>query len=317
MAFRKREDDPYIDMKRLTDVFAVLASVALLFSLSCNQARDVASGGSHLFLTADPQQINVDGTSTLTVTGADENGKPMADGTVISFRVDQAGRVSPSPVHLQGGHAVSTFYAVNYAGDVTVTALSGSVEANAVITIADTRKKNVFVSAEPATLPPGGGTSIISAVVTDDSGKALKGVGIQFSATAGTLQSGGRLIQTNSNGLAADTLNTIQSTNITARTDDGYSGSGAVLVGVARIVCHMSVSTNTPHAGQAVFFYDTSDDPNGQIVRYSWAYGDTYLADGKNVQHTYINAGNYIVVHSVIDSLGSTTTCDPFPLQVQ
>jgi PKD repeat protein len=304
-------------MKRVSVRLTILFLAMLGLLLSCNQARDVASGGSHLFLTADPPQINVTGTSTLTVTGADENGAPLADGTVISFRVDQAGRVSPSPVHLQGGQAVSTFYAVNYAGDVTVTASSGSVEANATITIADTRKKNVFLSAEPVSLPPGGGTSLISAVVTDDSGKALSNVGVQFSATAGTLQSGGRMIQTNGSGLAADTLNTNQSTDITATTDDGYSGQSSVLVGVARIVCHMSVSTSSPHAGRAVFFYDTSDDPNGQIVRFHWDFGDTLSADGKNVQHVYAAAGPYSVVHSVIDSLGNTTFCDPFPLTVQ
>lgn len=317
MAFRRAGSDLYLSMRQVSRLLAVLVSAFLLFSLSCNQARDVASGGSHLFLTADPPQINVDGTSTLTVTGADGNGAPLPDGTVISFRVDQAGRVSPSPIHLQGGQATSTFYAVNYAGDVTVTASSGGVEANAVITIADTRNQNVFVSADPVSLPTGGGTSLLSAIVTDESGKTLSNVGVQFTTTAGTLQSGGRLIQTNGNGLAADILNTNQSANITATTDDGYSGQVSVLVGVARIVCHMTVSTSSPRAGTPVLFYDTSDDPNAQVVRYNWDFGDTITGDGKNVQHTYSTAGDYSVVHSVIDSLGNTTFCDPFPLTVQ
>lgn len=304
-------------MNRVSGALATLGFSLLALLTSCSQAPNVASGGSHLFLTADPPQINVDGTSTLTVSGTDDGGAPLPDGTVISFRVDQAGRVAPSPVHLQGGQAVSTFYAVNFAGDVTVTASSGSVEANTTITIADTRNKNVFVSAEPAALPVGGGTSIISAIVTDESGKALKGVGVQFSTTAGTLQSAGRVIQTNGNGLAADTFNTNQSADITATTDDGYSGHASVLVGVARIVCHLSVSNTSPKAGQVVFFYDTSDDPNAQIVRYHWDFGDTSSADGKNVQHPYSTAATYSVVHSVIDSLGNTTFCDPFPLTVQ
>lgn len=303
-------------MNRRTAIFATWLAVLLLASCSCKQSENIASEGSHLFLTANPAQINANGISTLTISGTDAYGSPLADGTVVSFRVDKAGRVSPSPVELKDGRALSRYYATNFSGEVTITALSGGVEANASITVADTREKNVFVSADPPSLPSGGGTSLISGVVTDDSGKQLQGIGVQFAATAGTLQSGGRLVRTDQNGVATDTLNTAQSASVTATTDDGFSGHVDVLVGVSLIVCHMSSSPASPRAGQSVSFFDTSDDPNKQIVRYHWDFGDASSGDGKNVQHAYINAGTFSVVHSVTDALGSTTFCDPVPIHV-
>src|SRR6266487_2963185 len=142
----------------------------VIFLLSCKQAADRASGGDRLFLTADPQSIGFNGTSSLTVTATDENGVPLPDGTLISFDVDLAGNVSPRNVHLLNGTATSTYHATFVSGQITITAFSGSVEATTTITVADDVQENVFVSANPATFGSGGGTSLITAVVTDTSG---------------------------------------------------------------------------------------------------------------------------------------------------
>jgi hypothetical protein len=290
--------------------------VILLLCLSCGKSGDVASGGSHLFLTANPQQISLSGTSTLTVTGADENGAPLPDGTQVSFSVTEAGRVEPSSVRLAQGRATSTYFATVFAGDITITATSGSIQASTTVTVADNIEQNVYVSASPETLPTGGGTSIISAVVTDGAGQPLQGIGVRFSTTSGTLASAGAVIRTNATGVAGDTLNTTSDATVTATTDDGFNGQTTIRVGVGRIVCHMSVSTNTPRIGQTVFFFDTSDDPDSQIDRYLWDFGDGSLADGQNVQHVYSTEGTFNVLHSVTDVLGNTISCNPFPLQV-
>lgn len=289
----------------------------LLYSFSCHQSENIAAGGSHLFLTADPPQINANGSSNLFVTGTDSEGNPLPDGTVVSFSVDKAGRVSPSPVQLKNGNAESRYLATNFSGDVTITALSGGVSATATVNVADVLKKNVFVSADPTTLPTGGGTSLLSAVVTDDSGKTMDNIGVQFTTTAGVLQSGGRQVRTDENGVAKDVLNTTQGASITATTDDGYSGQAEVLVGVSLIVCHMSSSPLQPHVGDSVSFFDTSDDPNSQITGYHWDFGDLASADGKNVQHVYRSAGTFSVIHSVTDAQGNTIVCDPVPLEIK
>ncbi len=287
-----------------------------VFLLSCKQATNVAGGNARLILSADPPQIGLKGTSSLTVSGADENGAPLPDGTRVSFSVDISGRVSPSAVQLLNGRATSTYFATLSAGNIKITATSGSVEASTTITVADNIEENVFVSANPSTFPTGGGTSVITAVVTDGSGNPIPQVGVRFTTTAGTMQSGGAPIESNSNGLAADTLNTSENATITATTDDGNKGQTTVVVGLDNVVCHMTVNTSTPQVGQTVFFFDTSDNPGNQIVSYHWNFGDGTSVEGQNVQHIYNSAGTFDVVHSVIDSRGNTISCDPFPIQV-
>src|SRR5262245_26102224 len=144
-------------------ILKLFSLAILLLSLSCSGPGNVAGGNSRLFLTAEPSEIGLKGTSTLTVTGSDENGAPLADGTTVSFSVNESGRVTPNFVQLVGGKGTSTYFATTSSGEITVTATSGSVQAKATITVADQEeRKKVFVSAEPATLASGGGTSIIS-----------------------------------------------------------------------------------------------------------------------------------------------------------
>lgn len=301
----------------MRQLYALSAILIVLVFVSCEQSDNVASSGSHLLLTANPPQISMNGTSLLTVTGTDENGSPLEDGTIVSFSVEkEAGRITPNSVELLNGTATSTYFATNFFGEMTVTATSGSVQADTTITVADDLEENVFVSAKPSTFPQGGGTSLISAVVTDGRGEPIEDIGVQFSTTEGILQSDGGVIQTNSNGLAIDTLNTTENATVTATTDNDFSGEVKVLVGVGRIVCHMTVSTSTPKINQTVLFYDTSDNPGDQIVLYNWDFGDGISANGPNVQHGYSTAGTFNVVHSVTDAQSNVTFCDPFPIEV-
>jgi hypothetical protein len=296
----------------------LFAIILTIFSAACKEGGNVAPGGSRLLITADPQSISLNGTSELTVVGTDENGVPLPDGTQVTFSVAQAGSISPSTVQLSNGSATTTYRASLVAGDITITAISGGVEATVTIKVADNIERRVFVFATPAKLPDGGGTAFISAAVTDTSGQPIPDIDVQFTTTAGKLQSNGALISTNTNGVATDTLNTNSSATVTATTDDGFSGATTVEVGGGRIVCHMTVSTSTPRVGQTVLFFDTSDVPSDETdtVRFHWDFNDGSSADGQSVQHSYRSAGTFNVVHSVIDDQGNTTFCDPFAIQV-
>jgi adhesin/invasin len=298
--------------------FTLFAVLFTIFCGACKEGGNSAPGGSRLLLTADPLSIALNGTSQITVIGTDENGVPLADGTQVSFSVTQAGSVSPSTVQLTNGSATTTYFASLVAGDITITATSGGVEASVTIKVADNIERKVFVFATPAKLPDGGGTSLISAAVTDTSGRPIRDIDLQFTTTSGKLQSNGALIPTNNNGVATDTLNTSTSATVTATTDDGFSGATTVEVGGGRIICHMTVSTSTPRVGQIVLFFDTSDVPTDEIetVRFHWDFNDGSSADGQSVQHSYSSQGTFNVVHSVIDQQGNTTFCDPFPIQV-
>ncbi len=298
--------------------FTLFTILLTIFCVACKEGGNSAPGGSRLLLTADPASISFNGTSQLTVIGTDENGIPLADGTQVAFSVTEAGSVAPSTVQLLNGTATTTYFASLVAGDITITAVSGGVQASITIKVADNIERKVFVFATPAKLPDGGGTSLISAAVTDSSGQPIRDIDVQFTTTQGKLQSNGALIPTNDNGVATDTLNTDASATVTATTDDGFSGATTVEVGGGRIVCHMTVSTSTPRVGQTILFFDTSDIPTDETdsARFHWDFDDGSSADGQSVQHSYRDAGTFNVAHSVIDEQGNTTFCDPFPIQV-
>ena len=307
-------NEKIMNIRPVLALFAVLSWLFLM--IACDEGDGVAGGNSRLLLSAEPAHIGVSGTSSLTVTGTDENGIPLPDGTRVVFSVDQNGRVNPSSVELVNGTGTSTYFATLSEGEITITATSGSVQAKTTITVADDIDENVFVSASPGSFPTGGGTAVLSAVVTDDSGRPVANIGVTFSTTTGTLQSNGDQIETNSNGVATDVLNTDATASVTATTENGFSGSTTVIVGAGRVICHMAVSTSDPSVGDTVQFFDTSDNPGDQIVSYHWNFGDGTSAEGQNVQHVYNSAGTFNVVHSVIDRQGNTIACDPFPLDV-
>ena len=56
------------------------------------------------------------------------------------------------------------------------------------------------------------------------------------------------------------------------------------------------------------FLGDTSRDPDGTIVSYSWDLGDGTKATGVSVSKTYAAPGNYVAKLTVTDNLGATAT---------
>ena len=71
-----------------------------------------------------------------------------------------------------------------------------------------------------------------------------------------------------------------------------------------------SADANGPYsgtAGSAISFSSAgSVDPDGQIVGYSWSFGDGGSATGANPTHTYANPGNYTVTLTVTDNSGAS-----------
>jgi hypothetical protein len=69
-----------------------------------------------------------------------------------------------------------------------------------------------------------------------------------------------------------------------------------------------------PNAGPfrvntVIGFHSTSSDPDGVIIRYEWNFGDQTTGDSPDVAKIYRTAGNYSVVHSVIDDDGARNSC--------
>ena len=59
--------------------------------------------------------------------------------------------------------------------------------------------------------------------------------------------------------------------------------------------------------GLAMVLFDAanSNDSDGMIVAYKWAFGDGNSMEGVNVMHGYGNTGSYVVTLTVIDDCGA------------
>ena len=68
---------------------------------------------------------------------------------------------------------------------------------------------------------------------------------------------------------------------------------------------------NGPYSGltgAAISFSSAgSDDPDGQIVSYSWSFGDGATSTAANPSHSYANSGNYTVTLTVTDDEGASS----------
>jgi len=78
-------------------------------------------------------------------------------------------------------------------------------------------------------------------------------------------------------------------------------------------IATFTVDTHNPGIGQTVTFdASTSEDPDGEIVKYVWDFGDENTADQVISSHSYTGDGNYTVTLTVVDDHGlsrsNTTT---------
>jgi Tol biopolymer transport system component/chitodextrinase len=64
----------------------------------------------------------------------------------------------------------------------------------------------------------------------------------------------------------------------------------------------------TLYAGAPARFTDTSSDPDGTVVAWSWAFGDGGTSNDRNPEHTYAAVGTYTVRLTVTDDDGATGT---------
>jgi len=62
--------------------------------------------------------------------------------------------------------------------------------------------------------------------------------------------------------------------------------------------------------GAITFLTAGSRDPDGEIVRYTWLFGDGGTAEGQTASHAYTQAGSYKVSLRVADSRGATAVME-------
>jgi len=98
------------------------------------------------------------------------------------------------------------------------------------------------------------------------------------------------------------TLTVTDSNNLTS------SISGTVRIG-RKPTAVLRVLTKQPFAGAATAFDGSgSSDPGSTISRWSWSFGDGGAGSGASTSHTYKKAGSYLVLLTVSDVNGASST---------
>lgn len=308
---------------------ALVALALALLGTACGDAADiVAPSGSNLTLTSAATSLPFNGTAALTVQIVDAQGRPVPDGTQVTFAAT-LGTVQPAEVATAGGAAAATFNAGVASGTATVTATSGSAgTSNSVrIAVGVAAVATVTVSATPPAVPFGGGHSVLAAVVADAGGNPLPGIPVTFTTTAGTLTPTD--LKTDATGKVQTTLATSQAATVMATAKPAPSDSGATSVtpksgSVAVTVAPQPqpVVAITPSANpvaNAPTTFTISVAPaagsNTTIRNVSISFGDGSQADlgaptGAAIlaQHVYTAGGSYTVTVRATDSGGGVGT---------
>jgi hypothetical protein len=236
-----------------------LMSALLVFESACQKVPLLAPSGSVITLTSSATVLPFNGTTTITGQVIEASGTPPHSGTHVTFTTT-LGAIQPSDAVTDSSGIVKVqFSAGTSSGTATITAISGgaSVGTNGAVKIlvGAAAVGRVNVTANPATVPSTGGSTIITANVLDQNGNQLASAPVSFVTTAGTLSTS--VAVTDVNGLAQTTLTTATTATVTASvgaqgapSTGGSSSSGSGSSGSSGSSGGGSTTT-TPTAGQA------------------------------------------------------------------
>jgi hypothetical protein len=301
-----------------------LAAVLLAgccLSASCGDST-TAPSGSTLTLVATPASVGFNGTSTIVADLRQGNGQPVDDGTLITFAAT-LGSVQPGSAESLAGKATVTFIAGAESGMAVVTAASGS-QGSVRVAVGAAAAAQVNMTAMPAAVPFNGGTSTISAVVLDATGKPLSSVPVAFTTTAGAVTPSA--VKSDPTGVAQAVLTTNRAASVTAVV--GASGSAdanapraSVSVGLAPQpvpIVSFTASENPTMNQATTFTISAAPAANGgaaiQNVTINFGDGSRALDLGTVsgpaivAQHVYTSPGPFTVTVRATDTAGGTAT---------
>lgn len=317
-----------ISRLRHASVFVALLVGAALLTVACEKVPLLAPSGSTITLTSSATALPSNGSTDIIAQVIEASGTPPHSGTLISFTTN-LGTVQPSSAETDiSGRVIVKYIAGSGSGTATITAISGGVSAsgtNAIrIAVGSAAVGNVALSANPTALSANGGTTTITAVVTDSGGNALPGVPVTFSTDNGSLATS--VVTADSNGRAQTTLTTSRTAKVTATagvpTTSGTTTTPAatntitINVNAAATVTFGAVTPASPTAGQPVSVTltvtpsTTGATVQNVVVNFGDGRSQTLGAvSGATVlTHTYDNPGTYTLTATVIDSNGDQFT---------
>ena len=296
----------------------LLPVVVAVLAAACDRVPLTAPTESTIQLFAAATSVSSTGSTDIIATVTEESGTAVQNGTVVSFTTT-LGRIEPSEARTSNGRVTVKFTADGRSGTARITAFSGgaATEEPLELPIGSAAAATVTLRAQPGTLPPGGGSTEIVALVRDEAGNPLSGATVGFSTTAGSLSSGSAL--TDGNGEARTTLTAARDATVTAT----VGGADPVEVNVSvddAIGLDVTVSPNTPNAGSATTFSIVVTVPDGAnpASRVEIDFGDgesrslsvPSTGGTTTVAHIYDEDGTYTVRVRVIDTAGRAQSKD-------
>ncbi|HEX3556838.1 MAG TPA: invasin domain 3-containing protein [Thermoanaerobaculia bacterium] len=188
-------------------VAPLLFILATLSLVGCDKATPVAPDGTALVVSANPSQISLTGTSTITIVGRRPDGNPLNPGTEIRLSSD-IGTIDSIVAVDRTGTATATFHADGRSGPAKITAATGTgtVMANTTVQVGvgTGSKPIVLVSVTPSTIAPGGTATVTVVARNSDGTPVAQGQPVTLTTSQGTLKPQSPTI--GANGTATATL---------------------------------------------------------------------------------------------------------------
>lgn len=322
---------------------AVLLAVAIpLGVVSCDKVPLLAPTGTVITLLSTSNSVSLNSSATIiatviengqaagtgtgtgvTTTTTSGAGTPVQNGTLISFTTT-IGRIEPADARTHNGQVSVQLMTTGQSGTATVTAYSGGASSTLQLKIGAAAATRVQMSAIPRTLPSTGGTSLITAQISDDGGSPISGLPITFTTDAGTLTTSNTT--TDSNGAASTTLTTAATAHVVALfpgaaggdtgSGSGSAGSGnsvTVTVGAKALASFSATPASAPAGTPIVFTVTPNTGANiqGGTIDYGDGATDSLgsLSTGPaTFQHVYRSAGAFTATVTAIDATGGPQT---------
>jgi len=243
---------------RLSRALALLALTALFAALACSKATPVAPAGAVLSISANPSQIGLTGSSTITIFGSKPNGSPLDPGTQIRLSTT-IGTIDGIATVQSGGIAKATLRGDGRTGAAMVTATTGAAMGATAMTtvqigIAMGDKPVLLVSAAPSNIPVQGSSQITVIARNSDGSSVGAGQQVILTTTLGTLAPSRP--PTRADGTATSTLNAgLQSGAATITAILGASDPATTMVTVRDAATAISIQASpstVPAAGGMV-----------------------------------------------------------------
>jgi hypothetical protein len=276
-------------------------------STNSNAVRITVGGAAadNLVLNASSTSVPLGGgTVTLMASVLDANGNRLRN-VPINFSTD-AGTLSATLATTDANGEAQVQLTTNR--DTTVTARSGTKTTT--IRISVNAPSTISITAVPPTLPAGGGSMTLTAVVLDVTGNRLPNVPVNFSTTAGTLSQA--VVTTDASGEAQTTLTTSSAATVTAR-----SGSASQTLSVT-LGSGVQIATTSPSSGTGPTttpFIFTVTPGAGSVQGIVVDFGDMSatqqlgaISTPTPVNHSFAAAGTYTVRVTQTNTGGSTST---------